>query len=198
MRALHRPDLFSWSRFDEARNIDFNSLAWIRPGGNVLIDPLELSAHDEAHLRALGGVAMIVITNSEHVRATGRLAPLFGAQVFGPAGERESFPIPCQRWLGTGDQVVPGLEVVAMEGSKTAGELALVLEQTTLVTGDLIRGQRGGALNLLPDAKLKNRALALASVRALADRAVAAVLVGDGWPVFHDGATRLTALLDAS
>ena len=30
MKALHRPDLFSWSQFDEARNLDFHSVAWIR------------------------------------------------------------------------------------------------------------------------------------------------------------------------
>ncbi len=53
MKKLHRPEFFGWSRFDEARNIDFHSLLWVRPGGNVLVDPLPLSPHDEAHLAAL-------------------------------------------------------------------------------------------------------------------------------------------------
>jgi metallo-beta-lactamase superfamily protein len=34
----------------------------------VLIDPLPLSAHDEQHLRELGGAQWIVVTNSSHVR----------------------------------------------------------------------------------------------------------------------------------
>ena len=38
MKSLHRPDLLGWSRFDEKRNVDFCGVAWIRPGGNVLID----------------------------------------------------------------------------------------------------------------------------------------------------------------
>ena len=53
MKLLHRPDLFGWSRFDESRNLDFCSVAWVRPGGNVLIDPLAMSEHDRAHLEAL-------------------------------------------------------------------------------------------------------------------------------------------------
>jgi glyoxylase-like metal-dependent hydrolase (beta-lactamase superfamily II) len=196
MKTLHRSDLFGWSKFDEARDIDFNSVAWVRPGGNVLVDPLPLSAHDEAHLKKLGGAAWIVVTNSEHVRDAARLRELFGAKLAGPMGERATFPLPCDAWLANGEHVVPGLRVIALDGSKTPGELALVLEETTLITGDLIRAQRGGSLNLLPDAKLKDKAAALASVKKLAEQhaRIEAVLVGDGWPVFRDGHARLKEL----
>ena len=64
MKRLHRPDLYGWSRFDEDRNIDFHSVLWVRPEGNVLIDPLPLSVHDRAHLESLGSASIIVITNS--------------------------------------------------------------------------------------------------------------------------------------
>jgi hypothetical protein len=196
LKALHRSDLFGWSRFDEARNVDFNSVAWVRPGGNVLVDPLPLSPHDEAHLVKLGGAALIVLTNSEHVRDAAHLRERFGAKVLGPAAERASFSLPCDCWLSSGSEAVPGLRAFALDGSKTPGELVLLLEETTLITGDLIRGQRGGALNLLPDAKLKDKAAAVASVRALLAHApIEAVLVGDGWPVFRDGLARLTELV---
>lgn len=60
---------------------------------------------------------------------------------------------------------------------------------------DLIRGQRGGALNTLPDAKLRDRGAAVRSVRELAQRpSIVAVLVGDGWPVFREGHARLREL----
>jgi hypothetical protein len=62
MKRLHRPDLFTWSCFDEDRNVDFSSVAWmIRTGGNVLIDPLTMSGHDRAHLQGLGGAALIIV-----------------------------------------------------------------------------------------------------------------------------------------
>ena len=193
MKRLHEAHLWCWSRFDEARNIDFNSYVWVRPEGNVVVDPLPLCDHDRTHLETLGGARWIVITNSDHVRDAAHLAEWTGASLLGPAGERDSFPVPCERWLADGDDVA-GAEVLAMSGSKTPGELALVIENTTLITGDLVRAHGGGALHLLPPDKLKDVTLAKASVARLAEREVTAVLVGDGWPVFRDGAALLRAL----
>ena len=197
MKALHRKELYGWSVFNEARNLDFHSVLWVRPEGNVVIDPLPMSTHDAAHLRSLGGVAWVVVTNSEHVRATRELVSAFGAKVAGPRAEADTFPLQCDRWLATGDELVPGLVAMELHGSKTPGELALLLEDTTLVTGDLIRGHVGGRLNLLPDAKLKDASRARASVRELLARGprIDAVLVGDGWPVFRGGRAALEELV---
>jgi glyoxylase-like metal-dependent hydrolase (beta-lactamase superfamily II) len=196
MKSLHCTDLYTWSIFDTERNVDFNSIAWIREKGNVLIDPLPLSVHDWTHLHALGGVAIIVITNSDHIRAAQDIAQKTGAQILGPQAEQETFPIPCDRWLKDGDEVVPGLDVLELYGSKTSGELALVLDDTTLITGDLVRAHRANALMLLPDAKLKDKAAAIASVQRLADlEQIETVLVGDGWPVFQNGHLYLEALI---
>ena len=195
MKQLHRPDLFAWSSFDEPRNIDFNSYVWKREGGNVVFDPLPMSPHDRQHLTELGGATWIVITNSDHVRESAELAEATGAAIAGPFGEKSGFPIPCQRWLSEGDELVPGLRAMELVGSKTPGELALVLEGTTLITGDLVRAQAGGRLNLLPDAKLSDPAAARTAVQRLsALEGVEAVLVGDGWPVFRDAGARLQAL----
>jgi len=195
MKRLHRPDLFGWSVFNEDRNIDFHSVLWTRPEGNVAIDPLPLAPHDEKHLAELGGAGIVVVTNSDHVRDARRLADDCGAVLLGPAAERDSFPVACDRWLEDGDEIVPGLSALEMAGSKTPGELALLLDDTTLVTGDLVRAHEGGRLCLLPDAKLSDRAAALASVRRLAGLPqIEAVLTGDGWPVFRDGTARLREL----
>ncbi len=188
MKRLHRQEFFGWSRFDEARNIDFHSVIWVRQGGNVIVDPLPLSEHDEKHLKALGGAALVVVTNSDHVRDAVRVAELTGARIAGPRAEREAFPIACSLWLGEGDQPIPGLEVLEMRGSKTPGELALLVGDHTLITGDLVRAQQGGALTLLPPQKLTDRAAAVDCVRLLLDRTqLKAVLTGDGWPIFRDG-----------
>src|SRR5260221_300593 len=80
------------------------------------------------------------------------------AKILSPAAERETFPVKCDGWLEEGQQIVPGLRALTVDGSKTPGELMLLLEERTLITGDLIRGQRGGSLNLLPDAKLRDKA----------------------------------------
>ncbi len=198
MKQLHRDDLFGWSVFDESRNIDFHGLAWVRAGGNVVVDPVPMSAHDEAHLGELGGVATIVVTNSDHTRDAVALAEKFGARILGPRGERDGFPVRCDGWLGQDDTVVPGLVAHEVAGSKTPGELALVLEGTTLITGDLVRAHEGGRLRLLPDAKLTDGAAARASARRLAALPdIDAVIVGDGWPVFRHGAEALRELVDS-
>ena len=129
--------------------------------------------------------------------ARSRVAERFRAALAGPRAERGTFPLTCERWLGDGDEPAPGLRVLEMHGSKTPGELALVLERTTLITGDLVRGHMGGELNLLPDAKLADRAQAIASVQRIIDEhpQIDTVLVGDGWPVFRGGTSALAALV---
>ncbi len=196
MKRLHRPHLFGWSVFNEDRNIDFHSTLWVRPEGNVVIDPLPLSGHDEAHVRELGGVAWIVVTNSDHVRDSIRLAENTGAQLMGPSQEANKFTVACTRWLSDGDEVVPGMSALELEGSKTPGELALLIEGSTLITGDLIRAHEGGALCLLPEEKLSDKQKAIASVQRLALLPeLEALLPGDGWPVFRDAKFLLQELL---
>ncbi|HEY9839181.1 MAG: MBL fold metallo-hydrolase [Candidatus Sericytochromatia bacterium] len=199
MKKLHRPDLFCWSSFDEARNIDFHSYLWVRPEGNVAFDPLALSGHDALHLASLGPLSQILISNSDHVRAATALAAQTGAEIWGPAGESGDFPITCSLWLGQDDEPIEGLKVFALQGSKTPGELAFLLEGSTLITGDLIRAHQGGKLCLLPDAKLSDKRLALAGLQVLAAiDGIEAVLPGDGWPVFRQGHQLLAELAASS
>src|SRR5260370_32379919 len=158
MGRLHRTDLFSWSSFQEPLDIDFNSFLWTNGRSNVLIDPLPLSAHDEQHLRQLGGAEWIVVTNSFHVRGAKEIGQRLGAKIAGPIAEREDFPIRCQRWLRDNDEIAPGLWVRELDGSKTPGELALGLEETTLITGDPIRAHPAASLILLGPQKMKGPA----------------------------------------
>ena len=196
MKQLHRKDLFGWSEFNEERNLDFHSVLWVREQGNILIDPLPMSEHDARHLQTLGGANVIVITNSDHCRDAELIAEETGAVIYGPAGEQASFPIACSRWISDNEEIVPGLKAYSLEGSKTAGELALVLENSTLITGDLIRCHVGGELCLLPEAKLMDRNLASQSVMRLASLpGIDTVLPGDGWPIFHDGSAALKRLV---
>jgi len=192
MKQLHRKDLFGWSVFNEERNLDFHSVLWVREGGNVLIDPLPMSEHDHYHLQRLGGVKFIVVTNSDHCRDAGHIAGSTGAVICGPSAEEDAFPLYCDRWLYDGDEIVPGLVAYELNGSKTPGELALLLENTTLITGDLIRSHIAGELCLLPDAKLKDRKQAVQSAKRLAQLpGIQAVLTGDGWPIFSHGSEAL-------
>lgn len=198
MKRLHRSDLFSWSEFNEDRNIDFHGVLWVRPEGNILIDPVPVCEHDRQHLEQLGGAQWIVITNSDHVRDAENLATITGAKLAGPQAETGNFPIQCDRWLSDSEELVPGLKAFELEGSKTPGELALLLQGDTLITGDLVRAHEGGRLCILPDPKLTDKAKAIESVKRLAQIGpIEAVLTGDGWPVFRDGHQLMAELVTA-
>lgn len=197
MKELHRPDLFTWSRYDEPLHVDFNGVLWCRPSGNVLIDPPPLPDHDARHLEQLGGVDSIVLTTSDHVRGAWEISTRTGAHLLGPAGERGSFPLRCEGWLSDADEPFPGLVVRELDGSKTDGELALVLHDTTVIFGDAVRAHRAGALMLLRRDKVRDPTRLIESVRrvrALHPR-ITDVLVGDGWPAFNVGGALLDALL---
>ena len=195
MKQLHRSDLFNWSEFNEERNIDFNGTLWLSPAGNVLIDPVTLTEHDINHLESLGGAAHVIITNSDHVRDAAKILLITGAKCWGPAAEKENFPISCDGWLSEEEQPIKGIEVFCLNGSKTPGELALLIDNKTLVTGDLIRSHEGGHLRILPEEKLQNRELALKSIKRMASITnIQAVIPGDGWPVFNYGHEALLTL----
>lgn len=202
MKRLHRPDLYGWSAFQTHVDIDFNSVLWTRTpeqGGNVVVDPLPLSDHDAAQLDQLGGVAHIVITNSRHVRGAVAIVEKYGASILAPAGEQATFPLAGARFLGEGDTIGANLRVFALNGSKTPGELALLLDGTTLICGDLIRSHRAGQLQILrAEQGLADRAQALHEVARLAAiPTIDAVLVGDGFSVYRDGARYMAELRDS-
>ncbi|MDC0225026.1 hypothetical protein OAK62_06285, partial [Deltaproteobacteria bacterium] len=73
--------------------------------------------------------------------------------------------------------------------------LAILIDETTLITGDLIRAHEGGCLCIIPDAKLKNRELAVESIKRMASlKNIQAVILGDGWPIFNQGHEALLEL----
>lgn len=193
-----RENLYCWSEFSEAHQVDFNGFLLYLMEGNILVDPLLFSPEDEKDLRDLGPVASIIVTNSDHLRAAEQLSKELGVPVYAPAGEEGAFPCRVVRWLKDGDFVAPELQIFALEGSKTDGELAILFEEKTLITGDLIRSNEKGTLTLLADEKLKDKAKAVASVKRLAALPkLEALAVGDGGPVFEDAKARLSELLQS-
>lgn len=198
MKELPGKEIYTWSTYSDEHQIDFHSFLIYLIEGNILVDPLPFSPEDEKDLLGLGPIAAIVLTNSDHIRGSEEIAKKLGVPIYAPDGERDAFPFRIVRWLKDGDFVVPELQVFAMEGSKTKGELALILEKTTLITGDLIRSHEEERLTLLPDEKLKDKTKVIASIkRLIALPDLKTVLVCDGGPMIEDGKVQLEALVKA-
>lgn len=203
MKSLHRRDLYAWSAFDTTRNVDFNGTFWQRDKGNIAIDPMPLSEHDRDHVAQLGGLSWVLLTNADHVRDTAAIAQRFAAQIAAPSLERDApqlRDLDIAHWLEPNEVLPCGIRCIPMAGSKgLAGELAFLLpEKDTLICGDLIRGQRAGSLNLLPDGKLTDKEASLAAVRDLIQlSSLQSIIVGDGQSTFRNAPSRLTELLNS-
>ncbi|MBT4792633.1 MAG: MBL fold metallo-hydrolase [Halobacteriovoraceae bacterium] len=193
MKSLHREDLYSWSEFNEEKNIDFNSFLWVSKYGNIAFDPLPVSTHDLKHIETLGGISWIIITNSDHIRDVENIRAITGAKVAGPLAEKDNLAIKCDRYLSTGDDLISGLKTIELQGSKTPGELSFILDDTTLITADLIRAHKANELMLLPKEKLNDYEKAKESIAKLLEfKEIETILMGDGWHIF-EGATKKLA-----
>jgi len=196
MKQLHKSNLFCWSRFNAERNIDFHSYFWQTKQVNLVFDPLPLSDHDYQHILDLGGVDLIVITNSDHIRDAENLSIKTGARICAPKAEQQQIGLNVELWLDSQSKIHPQATVFELKGSKTPGELAFLIDGDTLITGDLIRSHQANRLNMLPEQKLKDKTQAIQSIAELAALGgVDAVLVGDGWPIFSQGHFYLSELL---
>jgi uncharacterized cupin superfamily protein/glyoxylase-like metal-dependent hydrolase (beta-lactamase superfamily II) len=176
------PGVSLWSRWQPDRSVFFNSHFIETPEGNLIVDPLPPDDVDLAEIEARGGAAWVVLTNRDHERDAAAVAARFGAKVAAPAGERDLFTVAIDRLLEDGDRLC-GARVIQLEGMKSPAEIALAFDRLqTVLVGDALWGNPAGALQLPP--RVGDEALALASLRRLADRRPRHLLVGDGAAIY--------------
>ena len=187
-------DVFRWSVWNEPRKLWFSG--HLLRVGEVLIavDPVEMSEEVAEAIEAIGRPSLCVITNRDHERAGAQVRERFGARVLVPAADAAAMGLPGEA-IANGDELVPGLTVVAVADGKSAGELALHwAARRLLVLGDAAVGRPAGALSMLPADKFSDVAAARAGVAELARLEVEIILVGDGEDLLSGGAAALRAL----
>ncbi len=184
MQTLAISGLHAWSRWQPDRTMSFTSHLLVREGENVAFDPLPTDAADEEQIEALGGVAVILLTNRDHERGAAAMRERFGARILASRAEAELFSLRVDDVFDEGE-LMPGITAIALAGAKTPGEVAFFLADCGVaVLGDAILGDPAGALSFLPDAKLADpHALAL-SLRQLWALQPRALLLGDGVSLF--------------
>jgi uncharacterized cupin superfamily protein len=196
MRKTVVPGVWSWSRWQPDRGLDFNGFFVETPGGNVAVDPIEPDEETLAELRERG-VAAVLVTNRDHERSTAAVVAATGAQVIASALDAPLLQHPVDRTVVPGD-VLFGWTVLGLDGFKTAGEIVLYSrERRTAIVGDALWGTPAGALTLMPDAKLADPQRAALSARTLRAYSIDHLLVGDGACVFGNARAVIDAMLDA-
>ncbi len=197
MKQLMYSDIYSWSIFSEMRQVDFNGHLWVRPEGNILIDPVPMIDSDLNQLTALGGAKLIVITNCDHERQAEEFRKLTGAQIAVHEADQGALSTKVNRSLADQEEIVPGLTAIHLRYGKSDGEIALYFsEQGIVLAGDLIVGAPMGNLSLLADDKLANPAKAALEIRKLLALSFDTILVGDGHSVLQDGRRQLVECLE--
>ncbi|MBD5654384.1 MAG: cupin domain-containing protein [Candidatus Eremiobacteraeota bacterium] len=186
-----------WSVWQPDRNLFFNSFFVATDDGNLAIDPLPLAEADAREIDTRGGLAWIVVTNRDHERGARDLASRTGAKIAASVAEAALLAGPIDRALAPGE-TIGGATVVALDGLKTPGEIALhFASRRTVILGDALWGDPAGSLRLMPDEKLGDPARAASSLRSVWALRPQHLLVGDGACIFGDAYRVLGATLEA-
>jgi len=196
MRKTVVPGVWSWSRWQADRALDFNGFFVEAAEGNFVVDPIEPGNELLADLKERG-VASVVISNRDHERATAAVVAATGAKVIASALDAPLLTGPVDRTVEPGE-LVHGWTVLGLDGFKTAGEIVLYdRARRTAIVGDALWGTPAGALTLMPDAKLADPARAALSARQLRMYSLDNLLVGDGACVFGNADDVIGAMLEA-
>jgi len=184
----------TWPWFSARHGYNFNGYLLRHADGNLCIDPVE---PDAATLDALAkaGVARILVTNRNHVRAANAVRARTGART-------AIHPDDAAYARSQGAEVDDALEgrvgplvVIGVPG-KSPGEVALHWpERRLLFVGDAVVGNPPGKCALLPEKVMDNPAQLRASIGRLLDLDFDTLLVGDGVPILAGAKEQLRELV---
>ncbi len=191
------PGIFIWPWFSSRHGYDFNGVLVLDSSGNLCIDPVEPDADALARLEK-EGVARILLTNRNHVRAANLVRERTGATVaIHPAdavyASEQGARIDEDLLVGS---VAGPFSIVGVPG-KSPGEIALHdRRRRLLIVGDAVIGNPAGQLSLLSERVMDDPPRLRASLRQLLELDVDAVLVGDGVPILEGAHERLRELVE--
>jgi glyoxylase-like metal-dependent hydrolase (beta-lactamase superfamily II) len=190
------PGILTWPWFSERHGYDFNGTLVLHADGNLCIDPVEAPG-DVLDRLVKEGVARIVLTNRNHVRAANQVRERTGAKVAihpADAAYAREQGARLDLELREGERLGP-FEIVGVPG-KSPGEVALFdAGRRLLLVGDAVIGNPPGRLSLLPERVMDDPPRLRASLRQLLRLDFDCVLVGDGVPLLAGGRDRLAELV---
>jgi hypothetical protein len=190
-------DLFIWQAYDQAAKSDLFSSAIVTRNRIFVIDPIPLRKAPFAQLREQGVIAGVVITNTNHLRASGQFAEELSVPIF---AHRAAFPdtMPWQfSELADGEKICDELHVVGIDGA-VAGEIVLHCASGggTLIAGDALINFQPYGFTFLPGKYCLNEKEMRRSLRKLLTYKTERMLFAHGLPILSKASDRLRQLLD--
>lgn len=192
------PNVWQWSWFSEEKALDFNGLLLTVGEHRILIDPPPLNTDQKAHLRRLGRVDYIAVTNRDHVREAGTYQREFGCHLYVPERDAEQMEVKPTRTFKDGELLPGGIWVINLADQKSPGECALFVQQSKgiLIVGDALIGKLAGEVCMLPQEKYADAAKAKAGLQRLLKYDFNTLLVGDGASILAGAKPIVAKLLE--
>ena len=192
------PYLSVWHGYDPALKAELYSTCLVTLDGAYLVDPNPLKSEALDELLNSGGVAGIIVTNSNHQRASAQFARQFSVPIFAHrATSLDKMPGESKN-VADGDEICDGLRVIGIEGA-VAGEIILhyAPDGGTLIFGDALINFEPYGFTFLPAKYCSNQKEMRRSSRKLLDYKAERILFAHGTPILAGASERLRGLLDS-
>jgi hypothetical protein len=187
-----------WHDYDSSVKAELCSTCLRTSGGTYFIDPIPLVSEALDELIGSNCVAGIIITNSNHHRASAKFAEKFSVPLF---GRTEAIPNKAARELKRvtdEDEISEGLRAISIEGAG-AGEIALhyAPDGGTFIIGDALINFEPYGFTLLPARYCSNQKQMRRSLRKLLAYKAERMLFAHGLPILSAASERLRGLLES-
>src|SRR5206468_5269605 len=184
--------------YDPAVKADLYSTCVLTPRGAYLIDPIPLQSEAVDELLGSHRVSGIIVTSSNHHRASAQFAEQFSIPVFARC-ETFSDKVPRQfRKVADGDEVRQDIRVIGIEGA-AAGEIVLHYAPGggTLIVGDALINFEPYGFTFLPAKYCSDEKEMKRSLRKLLAYKAERMLFAHGLPILSRASERLQGLLES-
>ena len=187
------PGAFVWHCYDPASRTDLFSTGLQTDTGTFLIDPASLEADAMIELT---GVAGVILTNNNHLRAAADFAKRFRVPIY--AEPPAAVGLVGAKAIDSHSPLAPGLTAIPVEGAAT-GEIAIhwAAQPATMVMGDALINFEPYGFTYLPAKYCSNFKLMRISLTRLLDYSFERMFFAHGTPILSHGRERLEALLKA-
>ena len=180
-----------WYTYDPTIKADLFSTAFAARNELAVVDPIALPAPHRNQLNSLGRVAIIVVTNANHLRDTLNFSR--SASIFAPS--ELNAELTDYHALSDGLQLGP-FRAIKIDGAAD-GEFALYHTDDggTLIVGDALINFEPHGFDLLPQKYCTNQKRMIRSLRRLLDFDFNRIFFAHGNPIVTRARERLASLL---
>jgi hypothetical protein len=189
-------DLFLWQAYDPKVKADLFSTALLTSAGLLIVDPIPLAGAATGELLQIAPAVGIIVTNSNHARASLEFAKRFSAPLFADRESLKGEKVPFTE-VENGDRICAAVDVIAIDGA-VPGEIALHYpsDNGSLIVGDTLINFEPHGFSLLPKKYCSDEKEMRRSLRKLLAAKSERMLFAHGTPILSDATDRLQRLLD--